>query len=136
MESREEGGAQNDSHRVGEEARLVRQGQPMDEVSSVARNATKNLQDHERGGHVPAPQRVLGLRLLERGGQAYDGGKQARLSRVFVKAKAAPRVRRGARPVGIGLKTLSSKSSWCCVAVCCARHSQDIVCCYCNDKSD
>eukprot|EP00965_Chrysotila_dentata_P050199 1663280-Pleurochrysis_carterae.AAC.1 len=34
---------------------------------------------------------------------------------VFAKAKVASRVGRGARPVGMGLTTLSWKSSWCCV---------------------
>eukprot|EP00965_Chrysotila_dentata_P048717 1616666-Pleurochrysis_carterae.AAC.1 len=37
----------------------------------------KTSKNDEGGDHVPAPQRVLVLCLLERGGPAYDGGKQA-----------------------------------------------------------
>eukprot|EP00965_Chrysotila_dentata_P067888 2245935-Pleurochrysis_carterae.AAC.1 len=60
-----EEGEQNGSHQVGKEALLARLVQPMDEVSSVAREAAQNLRD-ERGDHVPTPQRVLVLRRLPR----------------------------------------------------------------------
>eukprot|EP00965_Chrysotila_dentata_P259477 6213577-Pleurochrysis_carterae.AAC.1 len=67
---------------------------------------------------MPAPQRVLVLRL-ERGGRAYDGGtKQARLS--VCESKGGPKGGEGGATSGDGaqgLTILSSKSSWCCVAV-------------------
>eukprot|EP00965_Chrysotila_dentata_P137993 4564570-Pleurochrysis_carterae.AAC.1 len=43
--------------------------------------------------------------------------EESKRGSVFAKAKVAQKVGRGAQPVGMGLTTLSSKSSWCCVAV-------------------
>eukprot|EP00965_Chrysotila_dentata_P118391 3913378-Pleurochrysis_carterae.AAC.4 len=104
-------GTQNGSNRVGEEARLAHQGEPMDEMSSVAREAAENLRD-EWGDHVPASQRVL---VWNVGGEPTM--EESKRGSVFAKAKVAPRVGRGAQPVGMGLTILSLKSSWCCVAV-------------------
>eukprot|EP00965_Chrysotila_dentata_P208752 6184882-Pleurochrysis_carterae.AAC.1 len=78
----------------------------MDEVSRVACKAAQNLQD-ERGDYVPASQRVLVLCLLERGGRAYDGGKQARLS--VRNSKGGPKGWEGGVTSGDGADNLKLK---------------------------
>eukprot|EP00965_Chrysotila_dentata_P061737 2045015-Pleurochrysis_carterae.AAC.1 len=75
----------------------------MDEVSREARESAKNLQD-QRGDHMPAPQCILVLRLLERGGRAYNGGKQARLS--VRKSEGGPKGREGGASSGDGADDL------------------------------
>eukprot|EP00965_Chrysotila_dentata_P119126 3938546-Pleurochrysis_carterae.AAC.1 len=87
----------------------------MDEMSSVAREAAKNFQDVAGCPRARTAARPGTLPAGTWGASLRCGGKQA--SSVLAKAKVAQRVGREAQPVGMGLTILSSKSSWCCVAV-------------------
>eukprot|EP00965_Chrysotila_dentata_P043663 1451867-Pleurochrysis_carterae.AAC.1 len=68
----------------------------MDEVSSVAREAVKDLQD-EWGDHIPAPHCVLILLLLE-GKPTMEEAQCLRRQ-----TKMATRMGRGSRPVQVDL---------------------------------
>eukprot|EP00965_Chrysotila_dentata_P162020 5350276-Pleurochrysis_carterae.AAC.1 len=108
------GGAQNGNQGVGEEAQLARQGKPMDEMSSVAREAAKTSR---MSGVITYPRRNASWYFACWNVEGEPTMEESKQGSVFAKAKVAPRMGRGVQPVGIGLTILSSKSSWCCVAV-------------------
>eukprot|EP00965_Chrysotila_dentata_P255388 6212204-Pleurochrysis_carterae.AAC.1 len=89
--------------------------------------ASRWMRCRARRAKPPKTSRMSGVTTCPRRNASWYfacwhvGGKptmeDSKRGSVFAKAKVAPRVGRGARPVKMGLTILSSKSSWCCVAV-------------------
>eukprot|EP00965_Chrysotila_dentata_P154029 5090914-Pleurochrysis_carterae.AAC.1 len=99
----EQEGCPDGSYRVGEKVRLARQGQSMDEMPSVAREAAKNLQ-HEWVTTCPRHSASWYFACWNVGGRAADGGKQARVS--FCEGDGGPKTGKGGVTSGDGADNL------------------------------